>query len=138
MFYVYNYDSTSGKVKMERFVSLGSVNNVKDKKMSDIRKMLTTEKGLSFRQYVILRSTSLYTMSADQPVLNRQGSLFCNAEGVEAQESTSFSVCLENVGATGSIRSAIAIYDRTLMAKSGYNRKPPAQRNLRMKRRAKM
>ena len=36
---------------MEKFVTLGSVDNLAGKKLSDLRKMLISEEVLSYRQY---------------------------------------------------------------------------------------
>jgi hypothetical protein len=52
MFNVYLFDSLSKTSKMDKFVSIGSINNVNSTTLAEIRKSLISENALSWRQYV--------------------------------------------------------------------------------------
>lgn len=54
MFNVYLFDPVSKTSQMEKFVSIGSINNVKSTTLAKIRASLISEKALSWRQYVTI------------------------------------------------------------------------------------
>ena len=68
---VYIYNPVTKAANMEKFITLGSYKNVENKNLSEIRRMLISEKALTFTQ----RSCP-----------------FCNQIGAEVEESLSFSM----------------------------------------------
>ncbi|KNG87340.1 hypothetical protein ANOM_003946, partial [Aspergillus nomiae NRRL 13137] len=80
IFDIYVYDDSSGKAKMDKFVTLGSFKNVQGTKLSDIRAMLNNENGLSARLY---------------------GSPFCNKVGAVANEDLPFTEYIKSLDRGG-------------------------------------
>ncbi|GIK02915.1 hypothetical protein Aspvir_006980 [Aspergillus viridinutans] len=74
MFNIYLFDSVTKTSQMEKFVTIGSIKNVEDTTLADIRKSLISENALSWRQ---------------------KSSKFCNDEGAEVDDKLSFDVYLE-------------------------------------------
>jgi hypothetical protein len=50
MFNIYLFDSVTKTSQMEKFVTIGSIKNVEDTTLADIRKSLISENALSWRQ----------------------------------------------------------------------------------------
>jgi hypothetical protein len=50
MFSVYLFDTISKTSQMEKFVTIGSIENVEKASLADIRKALISENALSWRQ----------------------------------------------------------------------------------------
>jgi hypothetical protein len=60
MFNVYLYDPVSNSSQMEKFVSIGSLKNIKSATLAEIRKSLISENALSWRQYVMSDNLTLH------------------------------------------------------------------------------
>ncbi|RHZ50599.1 uncharacterized protein CDV56_104814 [Aspergillus thermomutatus] len=74
MFNIYLFDTVSKTSQMEKFVTIGSIKNVQDTSLADIRKSLISENALSWRQ---------------------KSSKFCNDEGAEVDDKLSFDMYLD-------------------------------------------
>ncbi|GFF52290.1 hypothetical protein IFM51744_07807 [Aspergillus udagawae] len=74
MFNIYLFDSVTKTSQMEKFVTIGSIKNVEDTTLADIRKSLISENALSWRQ---------------------KSSKFCNDEGAEVDDKLSFDMYLD-------------------------------------------
>ncbi|GAQ08538.1 hypothetical protein ALT_5859 [Aspergillus lentulus] len=74
MFNIYLFDSVTKTSQMEKFVTIGSIKNVEDTTLADIRKSLISENALSWRQ---------------------KSSKFCNDEGAEVDDKLRFDVYLD-------------------------------------------
>ncbi|KAF7176473.1 hypothetical protein CNMCM7691_002791 [Aspergillus felis] len=73
-FNIYLFDSVTKASQMEKFVNIGSVKNVEDTTLADIRKSLISENALSWRQ---------------------KSSKFCNDEGAEVDDKLGFDMYLD-------------------------------------------
>ncbi|KAF7162456.1 hypothetical protein CNMCM5623_007747 [Aspergillus felis] len=73
-FNIYLFDSVTKTSQMEKFVNIGSVKNVEDTTLADIRKSLISENALSWRQ---------------------KSSKFCNDEGAEVDDKLGFDMYLD-------------------------------------------
>ncbi|KAF7587385.1 hypothetical protein BBP40_007351 [Aspergillus hancockii] len=74
MFNVYLFDPVSKTSQMGKFVSIGSINNIKSATLAEIRKSLISENALSWRQ---------------------KSSKFCNDEGAEVDDKLRFDMYLD-------------------------------------------
>ncbi|EAW24712.1 uncharacterized protein NFIA_101960 [Aspergillus fischeri NRRL 181] len=74
MFNIYLFDSVTKTSQMEKFVTIGSIKNVEDTTLADIRKGLISENALSWRQ---------------------KSSKFCNDEGAEVDDKLRFDMYLD-------------------------------------------
>ncbi|KAG2027499.1 hypothetical protein GB937_001243 [Aspergillus fischeri] len=74
MFNIYLFDSVTKTSQMEKFVTIGSIKNVEDTTLADIRKGLISENALSWRQ---------------------KSSKFCNDEGAEVDDKLCFDMYLD-------------------------------------------
>lgn len=53
MFYVYLWDPRSSTSNLEKFVTISGIADVKGASLDDVRKKLTGENALEWRQYVV-------------------------------------------------------------------------------------
>ncbi|GFF56735.1 hypothetical protein IFM46972_10594 [Aspergillus udagawae] len=74
MFSIFLFDSVTKTSQMEKFVTIGSIKNVEDTTLADIRKSLISENALSWRQ---------------------KSSKFCNDEGAEVDDKLRFDMYLD-------------------------------------------
>ncbi|KAF7158661.1 hypothetical protein CNMCM6106_005451 [Aspergillus hiratsukae] len=74
MFSIYLFNTVSKTSQMEKFVNIGSIKNVENASLADIRKALISENALSWRQ---------------------KSSKFCNDEGAEVDDKLSFKMYLD-------------------------------------------
>ncbi|OJJ29789.1 hypothetical protein ASPWEDRAFT_55355 [Aspergillus wentii DTO 134E9] len=73
-FFIYLWNPVTNTSKMDKFVTIGSIKNVQETTLGDIRKKLISEKAFSWRQ---------------------KSSEFCNAVGAEVDDSLRFDMYLD-------------------------------------------